>query len=52
MFLEEGCNVKYAAEIKKHVSCPVATVGALTDVELMEEIELKTLRWMELSEKN
>ena len=38
MFLEEGCNVKYAAEIKKHVSCPVATVGALTDVELMEEI--------------
>ncbi len=38
MFLSEGCNVKYAAEIKKHVSCPVATVGALTDVELMEEI--------------
>lgn len=38
MFLDEGCNVKYAAEIKKHVSCPVATVGALTDVELMEEI--------------
>ncbi len=38
MFTEDGCNVKYAAEIKKHVSTPVATVGALDDPELMEEI--------------
>lgn len=38
MFLEDGCNVKYAAEIKKHVKTPVATVGALSDPKLMEEI--------------
>ncbi|MCF0121554.1 MAG: FAD-dependent oxidoreductase, partial [Oscillospiraceae bacterium] len=38
MFLEDGCNVKYAAEIKKHVKTPVATVGALGDPELMEDI--------------
>jgi 2,4-dienoyl-CoA reductase-like NADH-dependent reductase (Old Yellow Enzyme family)/thioredoxin reductase len=38
MFLEDGCNVKYAAEIKKHVKTPVACVGALTDVAQMEEI--------------
>ena len=38
MFLGEGPNVKYAAEIKKHVSTPVATVGALGDPEMMEEI--------------
>ena len=38
MFKEDGVNVKYAAEIKKHVSTPVATVGALSDVDLMEEI--------------
>ncbi|MFZ7120265.1 MAG: FAD-dependent oxidoreductase [Eubacteriaceae bacterium] len=38
MFLEDGCNVKYAAEIKKHIETPVATVGALNDPELMEEI--------------
>jgi len=38
MFLPDGCNVKYAAEIKKHVKTPVATVGALSDPELMEEI--------------
>jgi NADPH-dependent 2,4-dienoyl-CoA reductase/sulfur reductase-like enzyme len=31
-------NVKYAAEIKKHVKTLVATVGALTDPEMMEEI--------------
>lgn len=39
MFLEDGVNVKYAAEIKKHVktSC-VATVGALAVPELMEDI--------------
>ncbi len=38
MFLEDGVNVKYAAQIKKHVKTPVATVGALTDPALMEEI--------------
>lgn len=38
MFLEDGCNVRFAAEIKKHVKTAVATVGALTDPALMEEI--------------
>ena len=38
MFHDDGCNVKYAAEIKKHVKTPVATVGALSDPEMMEEI--------------
>jgi 2,4-dienoyl-CoA reductase-like NADH-dependent reductase (Old Yellow Enzyme family)/thioredoxin reductase len=38
MFLPDGVNVVYAAEIKKHVKTPVATVGALGDSELMEEI--------------
>lgn len=38
MFLPDGANVAYAAEIKKHVSTPVAAVGALNDPELMEEI--------------
>ncbi len=38
MFHDDGCNVQYAAEIKKHVKTPVATVGALTDPEMMEEI--------------
>lgn len=38
IFLEDGVNVKYAAEIKKHVKTPVATVGALTDPAQMEEI--------------
>jgi len=40
MFLPDGVNVKYAAEIKKHVSTPVATVGALTTPEMMNEIIL------------
>ncbi|MFZ7131680.1 MAG: FAD-dependent oxidoreductase [Eubacteriales bacterium] len=38
MFLEDGCNVKYAAEIKKHVKAPVAAIGALSDPALMEDI--------------
>ena len=38
MFSEPGCNVKYAAEIKKHVHIPVATVGALNEPSHMEEI--------------
>ena len=39
MFLEDGVNVKYAAAIKPHIKhSKVATVGALSDPELMEEI--------------
>lgn len=39
MFLKDGCNVHYAAEIKKHVkNTPIATVGALSEPELLEEI--------------
>jgi 2,4-dienoyl-CoA reductase-like NADH-dependent reductase (Old Yellow Enzyme family)/thioredoxin reductase len=38
MFLPDGVNVKYAAEIKKHVKTPVATVGSLDNPEMMEEI--------------
>ena len=39
MFLEDGANVKYAAETKKHIKKSyVATVGALSDPDLMEEI--------------
>lgn len=38
MFLEDGCNRHYAAEIKKHVKTPVATVGAFSDPYLMEEV--------------
>jgi len=39
MFLDDGANVKYAAEIRKHVKqSAVATVGALADPALMEEI--------------
>ncbi len=38
MFAEHGVNVHLAAEIKKHVSVPVATIGALNDPAQMEEI--------------
>ena len=39
MFLEDGVNVKYAAEIKKHVKkSKIATVGALADPDYLEEI--------------
>ena len=38
MFAPHGDNVWLAAEIKKHVSKPVATIGALNDPEQMEEI--------------
>ena len=38
MFTEHGCNVFLAAEIKKHVSKPVATIGGLSDPAQMEEI--------------
>ena len=39
MFKEDGVNVKYAAEVKKHISgTPVAAVGAMTDPAMMEQI--------------
>lgn len=38
MFKDHGCNVYLAAEIKKHVSVPVATIGGLNDPAQMEEI--------------
>ena len=38
MFEDHGRNVYLAAEIKKHVAIPVATIGGLTDPEQMEEI--------------
>lgn len=37
MFHEDECNLKYAAEIKKYVKIPVATVGAFNDPAKMEE---------------
>lgn len=38
MFEEHGRNVFLAAEIKKHVSKPVATIGGLNDPEQLEDI--------------
>jgi 2,4-dienoyl-CoA reductase-like NADH-dependent reductase (Old Yellow Enzyme family)/NADPH-dependent 2,4-dienoyl-CoA reductase/sulfur reductase-like enzyme len=39
MFKEDGINVKYAAEIKKHVKTSlITTVGSLSDPLMMEEI--------------
>ena len=38
MFSPHGCNVYLAAEIKKHVKVPVATIGGLNDPAQMEEI--------------
>lgn len=39
MFKEDGVNVKYAAEVKKHVkNTPIATVGALSNPDMLEEI--------------
>ena len=38
MFIDHGCNVHLAAEIKKHVKTPVATLGGLNDPDMMEEI--------------
>jgi hypothetical protein len=38
MFTDHGRNVFLAAEIKKHVSKPVATIGGLNDPSQMEEI--------------
>lgn len=38
MFKPDGANVRFAAEVKKHVKTPVATVGSLSDPAMMEEI--------------
>lgn len=38
MFSPHGVNVYLAAEIKKHVKVPVATIGALNDPAMMEDI--------------
>ena len=38
MFTDHGRNVFLAAEIKKHVSRPVATIGGINDPAMMEEI--------------
>ena len=38
IFLPHGCNVRYAAEVKKAVKIPVITVGAITTPELAEQI--------------
>ena len=38
MFSAHGCNVYLAAEIKKHVKVPVATIGGLNDPAQMEQI--------------
>jgi 2,4-dienoyl-CoA reductase-like NADH-dependent reductase (Old Yellow Enzyme family)/thioredoxin reductase len=38
MFMPRGANVHYAREIKKHVKIPVATIGALNEPSMMEEI--------------
>lgn len=38
MFSPHGVNVPLAAEIKKHVSKPVATIGAINDPAMMEDI--------------
>ena len=38
MFRDSGCNVHLAAEIKKYVEAPVATLGGLSEPEMLEEI--------------
>ena len=38
MFMKDGENLKYAAEIKKHVHIPVSTVGGFRDPQQMEEV--------------
>lgn len=38
MFRSHGCNVFLAERIKQEVKTPVATIGALTDPDMLEEI--------------
>jgi len=37
-FMKRGVNVHYAEEIKKNISIPVSTIGALNEPEMMEDI--------------
>ncbi|MBN1833671.1 MAG: FAD-dependent oxidoreductase [Deltaproteobacteria bacterium] len=37
-FMERGVNVHYAEEMKRNVSIPVSTIGALNEPEMMEDI--------------
>jgi 2,4-dienoyl-CoA reductase-like NADH-dependent reductase (Old Yellow Enzyme family)/thioredoxin reductase len=37
-FVERGVNVHYAEEMKRNVSVPVSTIGALNEPEMMEDI--------------
>ena len=38
MFYPRGVNVHYAEEMKKHVKIPVATIGALNEPQMLEDI--------------
>lgn len=38
LFMPDGVNVHFAADVKKHVKTPVEAVGALTDPAMMEEL--------------
>ena len=38
MFMPRGVNVPLAAELKKHVSLPISTIGALNEPQMLEEI--------------
>lgn len=38
MFYPRGVNVHYAGEMKKHVKIPVATIGALNEPQMLEDI--------------
>lgn len=38
MFMERGVNVHFAAELKKHVSIPVSTIGALNEPQMMNDL--------------
>ena len=37
-YMERGCNVIYADEVKKHVSIPIETVGGINEPEMAEAI--------------
>ena len=37
-FMERGVNVHYAEEMKRNVSIPVSTIGALNEPDMMEDI--------------
>ena len=38
MFMPRGANAHFAAEIKKHVHIPVATIGGINEPAMMEEL--------------